>query len=92
MGEFRPSRPGERRGGRAKGTPNKTTKAAKEVIAEAFDRIGGTAALVEWAKLNGDNRKAFYTIIWPKIIPLTVGGDADNPLTIIERRIVKAGD
>jgi hypothetical protein len=86
---------GENRGnagkGRPKGSPNKSTKAAKEAIAEAFEKMGGTKALVEWADRSDDNRKVFYSQIWPKIVPLTVGGDADNPvITEIVQRVVHA--
>lgn len=85
------AKPGERRGGRQKGTPNKTTKAAKEAIAEAFEKMGGTEALVAWAKKNDGNRKVFYSRIWPKIVPLQVGGEEGNPIvTEIVQRIVRA--
>jgi hypothetical protein len=39
-GEFRPSRPGERRGGRQKGTPNKSTTALKDAIIRAAELAG----------------------------------------------------
>lgn len=72
--------------GRPKGMVNKTTKAAKEAIAEVFDRMGGANNLLKWGK---QNEKEFYTIIWPKIIPLQVGGDPDNPIvTEIVQRVV----
>lgn len=56
--------------GRVKGVPNKTTKLAKEAIAQAFDALGGTDGLVKWAKADPDNTKVFYATIWPKIIPV----------------------
>lgn len=85
----RGSKPGERRGGRQKGTPNKTTQAAKEAIAAAFEQMGGTQALVDWADKDDDNRRVFYSQIWPKIVPLQVGGDPDNPTKLlIETRVV----
>ncbi len=71
--------------GRPKGLQNKTTKAAKEAIAEVFERMGGATALLAWAE---DNNEKFYTIIWPKIIPLQVAGDADNPVIHEIRRTV----
>ena len=77
--------------GRKAGSPNKTTKAAKEAIHEAFEKMGGIKALCDWADKNDDNRKVFYSQIWPKIVPLQVGGDPDSPHTIeIVRRIVWA--
>lgn len=71
---------GLNRSGRPKGAVNKTTKAAKEAIAEAFENMGGIQALVEWAGKNDDNRKVFYSQIWPKIVPLQIGGEPGNPL------------
>lgn len=71
--------------GRPKGAVNKTTKAAKEAIAEVFEGMGGAPALLEWAKKN---QERFYTIIWPKIIPLQVGGDPNNPIVHEIRRTI----
>lgn len=56
--------------GRPKGAQNKTTKLAKQAIAEAFEKLGGTEALVAWAKDSDDNKRVFYSTIWPKIIPV----------------------
>jgi hypothetical protein len=78
--------------GRPKGVPNKVTLAAKEAIHEAFEQMGGIEALVTWAN-KGDNAKVFYSQIWPKIVPLTVGGDPDSPHRIeIVSRIVDTRD
>ena len=77
--------------GRPKGIPNKTTQAAKDAIAEAFDKMGGVPALIDWTEKSDDNRKVFYSQIWPKIVPLAVGGDKDNPLvTEVVQRIVRS--
>jgi hypothetical protein len=38
---MRGSKPGERRGGRRKGTPNKIPKVLREMILEALDGVGG---------------------------------------------------
>lgn len=65
-------------GGRVAGTPNKTTKLARQAIADAFEALGGERGLVAWAKADDDNLKVFYSSIWPKIIPVQVGGDPDG--------------
>lgn len=83
-----PKLAGLNRSGRPKGAVNKSTKAAKEAIAEAFEQMGGVKALVEWGTASDDNRKVFYSQIWPKIVPLTVGGDADNPMITEIRNVV----
>lgn len=69
-------------GGRVKGTLNKTTMAAKEAIAAAADALGGSDRLVEWAKEDALNERAFWTSIYPKLLPLQVVGAGDGPLQV----------
>lgn len=64
--------------GRPKGSANKTTKAAKELIAEAADQIGGLDRLVAWVKLEEKNESAFWTSIYPKLLPLQVNGSGED--------------
>lgn len=55
-------------GGSRKGIPNKSTKAVKEALQEAFEEAGGVESLVEFAKSNqGD----FYKL-WVKMLPQEV--------------------
>jgi len=79
--------------GRKPGSLNKTTREAKEAIELAFHGIGGVNALISWAK---ENQGAFYTSIYPKLLPVQhkVGGDKDNPLVIqnVVRSIVHSND
>lgn len=76
-------RKGERGPGRPKGSPNKVTKAAKDLIAEAAEKLGGIERLVAWAEEAPENEKAFWSSIYPKLIPVQLSGDPDNPLTHI---------
>src|SRR3990167_608469 len=80
--------------GRPKGSVNKTTKAAKDVIAKAAEDLGGADRLLTWCKEAPENERAFWSSIYPKLLPFTVDGDADNPLTFqrIEREIVRTKD
>lgn len=65
--------------GRPKGAQNKTTGIAKDAIATAADKLGGTDRLVAWAKEDPANERAFWTTIYPKLIPVQVNhGDADG--------------
>jgi len=66
--------------GRPKGSKNKVGKEAKAVIAAAAEELGGQARLVKWAKADPKNESAFWTSIYPKLLPMTVAGDKDNPL------------
>jgi hypothetical protein len=80
---------GAKTGGRAKGTPNKTTKALKEMILGALDQAGGEAYLLQQAQ---ENPNAFLTLVG-KVLPTTLAGDPNNPVQhihTIERVIVKA--
>lgn len=80
------SKPGERRGGRQKGTPNKLTRAAREVYEEAFEKLGGVPALVKWAK---DNLSDFYKLharLIPTDVNAKIGLDADAAELLREAR------
>lgn len=66
--------------GRPKGSPNKVSKAAKDAIAEAAEKLGGVDRLVSWAQEAPENERAFWATIYPKLIPIQLAGDADAPL------------
>jgi hypothetical protein len=68
-GRFGPGNPG-----RPKGVPNKATTAAKDAIAAAAEGLGGTERLVAWARADPQNERVFWGTIYPKLLPLTVGG------------------
>lgn len=70
--------------GRPKGSPNKLTKALKEMILQALDEAhpgGSIAYLREQAQSNPN---AFMTLVG-KVLPLTVAGDKDAPLETVSR-------
>lgn len=79
--------------GRPKGVPNKTTQAAKDAIAEAAARLGGVDRLVDWVKEDPDHEKAFWTSIYPKLLPLQVSGPGEGGEHLHEMtvRFVRAG-
>ena len=66
------SRPGERRGGRKKGTPNKLTADVKACIMAAFNEAGGKEYLLRVAKTDP---RTFCTLLG-KLLPTQVTGDA----------------
>jgi len=68
--------------GKPKGAVSKTTKAAKEAIAYAAEGLGGAERLVAWAQEDPKNEAAFWTSIYPKLLPLQVSGDPENPLAL----------
>lgn len=68
--------------GRPKGSVNKVGKEAKEVIAAAAEGLGGLDRMIAWAQADPLNERAFWSSIYPKLLPLTVAGDPSNPLGI----------
>jgi hypothetical protein len=72
------SRPGERRGGRKKGTPNKLTANVKAAITAAFADAGGKDYLVMVAKTDP---RTFCTLLG-KVLPTQIGSDTDQPVRI----------
>jgi hypothetical protein len=76
--------------GRPKGSPNKTTQAAKDAIATAASELGGAERMVKWVKEDPLNERVFWGTIYPKLLPLQVSGEGGGPLQFerIERRIV----
>lgn len=74
-GRFGPGNPGK-----PKGATNKTTKTAKEAIALAAEGLGGVNRLITWAQEDPQNERAFWASIYPKLIPVQIAGDEDNPL------------
>ena len=66
------------RGGRPKGSVNKTTAAAKAMIEGAAAELGGQERLVAWARSAPENERAFWATIFPKLMPLQVNGPGDN--------------
>lgn len=83
----RGAKPGERRGGRQKGTPNKLTGQVKEMILAALDKAGGVDYLVTQSE---ENPTAFMTLVG-KVLPLQLTGEDGGPVQIatVERRIVR---
>jgi hypothetical protein len=92
IGSERKKRPAPNGGnGRPKGALNKTTVSAKEAIALAAEKLGGADRLVVWAKEDPANERAFWASIYPKLLPVQVSGDAENPIAIqvIKRVVIK---
>ncbi len=75
---------GNRGKGRPKGVPNRTTAAAKTVIEEAVAGLGGSPRLLAWAKEAPENERAFWTTIFPKLLPLQVNGPGDGGEHIVK--------
>ena len=73
---------GRKTGGRAKGTPNRTTAQLKDMILTALDKAGGIAYLQRQAN---ESPTAFLALVG-KVLPMTVAGDKDNPITVVVKK------
>lgn len=88
---MRGSKPGERRGGRAKGTPNKATRELKEAILQAAVDVGedekGSGGLTGYLRrVAKEDVKAFAGLLG-KVLPLQVAnpdGEAFRVVTTVE--------
>ena len=74
--------------GRAKGTPNKTTKLLKDAILNAFDRVGGEDYLIGVAKTDS---KTFCTLLG-RVLPQQVTGANEGPLHVVSETAGSARD
>ncbi len=70
--------------GRPKGSVNKVSAAAKSVIEEAVAGLGGAPRLLKWAEEAPENERAFWTTIFPKLLPLQVNGPGEGGEHIVK--------
>lgn len=86
----RGSKPGERRGGRQKGTPNKTTGALKDAILKAAELSGndkkGKDGLVGYLRRVADDDVKAFAGLLGKVLPLQVAGA--NGEALAPRRVI----
>jgi hypothetical protein len=76
---------GGKKKGRPPGSLNKMTQTVRDAIAEAAEGLGGVEGLIEWVRKNDKNEFAFWTSIYPKLLPLQLRGDAAHPIEIVHR-------
>ena len=83
----RGAKPGERRGGRQKGTPNKVTGDVREMVLAALSNAGGVQYLTDQA---ASNPGAFLTLVG-KCLPkeITGLGGADLMPSVIRIELVE---
>lgn len=80
MGEFRPSKPGERRGGRQKGTPNKQTGLLKDAILLAAERAGGAEGMAGYLETQAKANPGPFMALLGKVLPTQLTGDPNAPV------------
>ena len=77
---MRGSKPGERRGGRQKGTPNKVTADVKAALLHAFDTVGSATYLERIAR----EHPAVFCALLGKILPRDIKAEHSGGLTLRE--------
>jgi hypothetical protein len=60
--------------GRKRGTRNRITSNAKQIIEEVAVRLGSADGLHRWALASQINMRAFWTVVFPRLLPLQVHG------------------
>lgn len=85
----RGAKPGERRGGRKKGTPNKITGDLKKAILEAAEASHKDGTVGYLKNVAMTDARTFCGLLG-KVLPMTLANDGDNPLvpTTIQVEIV----
>ena len=75
----RGAKPGERRGGRQKGTPNKITRTLKETILGALKAEGGVNYLRSVAREN----PTVFCALLAKALPLTIADEKATEVPMV---------
>lgn len=74
---------GQKTGGRQKGTPNKVNAALKEAILLAAENAGGKDGLVGYLTHQANEQPVAFMTLLGKVLPMTIQGDADNPVQFV---------
>jgi hypothetical protein len=81
--------------GRKPGIPNKLTGELKEMILEAANLAGGKGGTVQYLQTQASANPTAFMSLLGRVLPMTVGGDKDNPINVrstIEINIVDPAD
>lgn len=84
----RGAKPGERRGGRAKGVPNKTTALLKDAILKAAELAGGDDGLVGYLREQADENPGPFMALLGKVLPMQLTGEDGGPIKITRIELV----
>lgn len=71
--------------GRAKGTPNKTTRLLKDAILKAAEQAGGEGGIVAYLRVQANQNPGPFMALLGKVLPMQVTGEDGNPVHVISR-------
>lgn len=77
---------GRKTGGRAPGTPNRTTSLLKDAILEAATRAGGKDELVGYLRTQASANPTAFMALLGRVLPMQIGGDPQSPIVHEIRR------
>lgn len=77
--------------GRPKGVPNKITTDLKRAILEAAEAAGGDDGTSGYLVRQAHENPVAFLSLLGKVLPTTVSGDPDNPMSVITRIELVAG-
>ncbi|MCH8622650.1 hypothetical protein [Undibacterium sp. TS12] len=70
-------------------TLSQSALTVRDAIARAGEELGGASRLAQWAREDPTNEKAFWTVLYLKILPLQVNGAGDNGEHLISDIAIK---
>jgi hypothetical protein len=76
---------GKKTGGRAKGTPNKTTALLKDAILDAGKRAGGRGGLTAYLEDQAIKNPGPFMSLLGKVLPTQVTGDGGGPIEVVTK-------
>ena len=83
------SKPAPKTRGRPKKAVSQSTLTVRDAIAKAGEELGGASRLAQWAREDPTNEKAFWTVLYLKILPLQVNGAGENGEHLISDIAIK---
>lgn len=73
-----------KRGGRAKGTPNKTTALLKDALLIAAEKAGGKAGMVGYLTTQASDNPAAFLSLLGKVLPLQIAGTGKDGKIVVQ--------
>ncbi len=83
------AKPAAKKRGRPKKAVSQSTLTVRDAIAKAGEELGGASRLAQWAREDPTNEKAFWTVLYLKILPLQVSGAGENGEHLISDIAIK---
>jgi hypothetical protein len=79
-------------GGRAKGTPNKTTALLKDAILKAAEDAGQGGGMVAYLTSQAVLNPGPFMALLGKVLPMQVTGDGGGPVGVLFKTVYESED